>query len=68
MLLQFTCPETNKAVKFNEEVDGNNLAPMWTKKFSIKCPYCSDTHLFLFREAYVEMVLGRQDGATSKDT
>jgi hypothetical protein len=67
MFMQFTCPGTNKVVKFREDFDGNNIAPFWSKTISTKCPFCTEIHSFPFSLAYVEMALDTQGVALPKD-
>jgi hypothetical protein len=67
MILHFRCPATNKVIRFEERTDSDDLALMWSKPLKLHCPYCPDNHSFLFREAYVEMVLEPRQSVPSKD-
>ena len=55
--LLFTCPNTHRQAPTGIQTDVQTLRAAWSKKLTVHCPYCGETHEILVRQAYINGAL-----------
>ena len=66
--LYFTCPNTHARAPCGIETDAATLSATWSKKLTVKCPLCGETHDLSVRDTYLDGALYEAVGRYERPT
>ena len=56
--LSIRCPATNKSINIGVDVKYASLTRLWNTEMRVICPHCSQYHMVLVRDAYMDQTVG----------